>query len=164
MSPYTVQESRCRIQTAMQEIDVIRQTRSYLQEHGLFNTPLLDVYTDSHPALLGDAGLRPFQRFTLTYDRFSVHPDLVGRLADGETTFAIEAKGDRDLLHGIAGRHADVVRVYFYIRMRRTHEGDSPDALPSVSRNPCCQKWNDSFGEAQMALSDVSPPICDQSH
>ena len=97
----------------MNEIDVIRQTRTFLREHGLLGHPVLDVYTDAHPSLLDDQALSPFQRFTLAFDGFSVHPDLVGRLADGETTFAIEAKGADDLLRGIA--QADSYRAGFHL-------------------------------------------------
>lgn len=86
----------------MQEIDVIRQARAYLHKHGVDGKEVLDLYTDAHPSLLSDVSLRPFQRFTLAFDTFSVHPDLVGRLKDGETTFAIEAKGTADFVKGIA--------------------------------------------------------------
>jgi hypothetical protein len=97
----------------MREIDVIRQTRAFLRAHGLLGHALLDLYTDAHPALLADRDLQPFQRFTLAFEGFSVHPDLVGRLADGETTFAVEAKGVDDLLRGIA--QADSYRAGFHL-------------------------------------------------
>lgn len=97
----------------MQEIDVIRCTRAHLRRHGLHGREVLDLYTDAHPTLLGDAALRPFQRFTLAFDSFVVHPDLVGRLNDGETTFAIEAKGSRDLIAGIA--QAQIYRNGFHL-------------------------------------------------
>jgi hypothetical protein len=58
-----------------------------------------DLYTDAHPSLLIDAKLEPFQRFTLQFDSFAIHPDLVGRLDDGGTTFAVEAKGTEAILH-----------------------------------------------------------------
>ncbi|MBE9113249.1 hypothetical protein IQ273_28125, partial [Nodosilinea sp. LEGE 07298] len=43
-----------------------------------------------------------FQRFTLDLGDFVMHPDLVGQLTDGETIFAIEAKGNDDLIKGLA--------------------------------------------------------------
>ena len=82
----------------MQEIEVIRSARSFLHQHGLQGKKALNLYTDAHPSLLTELSLRSFQRFTLAFDTFSIHPDLVGRLNDGETTFAIEAKGTGDLL------------------------------------------------------------------
>lgn len=99
----------------MQEIDVIRQTRIFLQRHGLFGKQVLDLYTDAHPILLLDSKLEPFQRFTLQFDSFATHPDLVGRLDDGGTTFAIEAKGEDDWLKGVS--QADIYRQAFHASM-----------------------------------------------
>lgn len=99
----------------MQEIDVIRYVRAFLRKHGLQGRNVLNLYTDAHPGLLIDASLRPFQRFTLAFDNFSVHPDLVGRLNDGETTFAIEAKGTTDLIKGIA--QAEIYRNGFHLAL-----------------------------------------------
>lgn len=102
----------------MQEIDVIRQTKIFLRSQGLLGKKITDIYTDAHPSLLNDTKLEPFQRFTLQFDSFSVHPDLVGRLDDGETIFAVEAKGEDDWLKGIAqadsyrqGFHASIIAV-----------------------------------------------------
>ncbi len=86
----------------MREIEVLRQTRAFLKDQGLADRAVLDLYADAHPTLTSDVSLRPFQRFTLALDGFTVHPDLVGRLDDGETTFAIEVKGTDDLLRGLA--------------------------------------------------------------
>lgn len=61
----------------MQEIAVIRATRRFLQQRGLLGARALDLFTDAHPTLLGAADLRPFQRFTLAFDGFAVHPDAV---------------------------------------------------------------------------------------
>ncbi len=99
----------------MQEIDVIRYTRTFLRKHGLQGRNVLNLYTDAHPSLLIDASLRPFQRFTLAFDNFSFHPDMVGRLNDGETTFAIEAKGTTDLIKGIA--QAEIYRNGFHLAL-----------------------------------------------
>lgn len=97
----------------MQEIDVLRATRRFLQQDGLLGTTLLDLFTDAHPTLLRAADLRPFQRFTLEFEGFVVHPDLVGRLADGESLVAVEAKGHGDLLRGIA--QAELYRRGFHL-------------------------------------------------
>jgi hypothetical protein len=69
----------------MQEIDVVYKTKIFLQKQGLLGKKITEIYTDAHPSLLGDKKLDPFQRFTLQFDTFAVHPDLVGRLDDGET-------------------------------------------------------------------------------
>src|SRR5262245_52297262 len=100
---------------AVQEIEVIRRTRSFLQASGLAGHRVLDLYTDAHPTLTRDQSLQPFQRFTLTFDGFSAHPDLAGRLDDGETTFGVEAKGEDDLLRGIA--QADLYRAGFHLAL-----------------------------------------------
>ena len=97
----------------MRELDVVRQTRSFLLQEGLAGRGVVDIYTDAHPTLIGDASLRPFQRFTLALEGFTVHPDLVGRLDDGETTFAIEAKGTDDHLRGLA--QASCYRFGFHL-------------------------------------------------
>jgi hypothetical protein len=97
----------------VQEIEVIRSARTFLHQHGLQGKKVLNLYTDAHPSLLTEREIRPFQRFTLAFDTFSMHPDLVGRLNDGETTFAIEAKGTSDLLKGIA--QAEVYRNGFHL-------------------------------------------------
>lgn len=99
----------------MQEIDVLRQTKDFLRSQGLLGRQVTELYTDSHPILLADPRLEPFQRFTLQFDTFSVHPDLVGRLDDGETVFAIEVKGESDWLKGIA--QADTYRQGFHASM-----------------------------------------------
>lgn len=86
----------------MQEPDVIRATKRYLSSNGLAGHRVAEVYTDAHPSLTRYQDLKPFQRFTLPLEGMNVHPDLVGRLDDGETLFAIEAKGDNgDTLQGL---------------------------------------------------------------
>lgn len=111
----------------MNELEVIRTTRSVLQRDGLLGAEVLDLYTDAHPSLLTDRSLRPFQRFTLAFDGFVAHPDLVGRLNDGETTFAIEAKGSTDLLKGIA--QAELYRAGFHLVLLASAGEPSPDLL-----------------------------------
>jgi hypothetical protein len=85
----------------MQEPEVIRKTRDFLQTQGLAGRRAFDIYTDAHPSLTGDATLGPFQRFTLSLEGMTVHPDLVCRLDDGETLVAIEAKGEHDHVKGL---------------------------------------------------------------
>lgn len=113
--------------TAVQEIDVIRQVRSFLYTEGLQGTPILDLYTDAHPSLIADVTLRPFQRFSLVFDGFIAHPDLVGRLTDGETLFAVEAKGTSDLLKGIA--QADLYRAGFHLVLFASAGSPSRDLI-----------------------------------
>lgn len=116
----------------MQEIEVIRATRRFLKEHGLSGTAVLEpLFTDAHPTLLGAADLGPFQRFTLAFDGFAVHPDLVGRLADGESLVAIEAKGSKDFLRGIA--QAELYRRGFHIVLLAC-AGRPPQELLTLAR------------------------------
>jgi hypothetical protein len=96
----------------MQEIDVVRALKSFLRSEGLLGKQVTDLYIDAHPTLLIDPKLEPFQRFTLQFDSFALHPDIVGRLDDGTTTFAIEAKGADDWIKGIA--QADIYRQGFH--------------------------------------------------
>jgi hypothetical protein len=84
------------------EIDVIRRVRRFILAEGLAGYRPLDLYTDAHPTLTSDSSLAPFQRFVLDLDGMTVHPNLVCRLDDGETTLAVEAKGEQDLLRGLA--------------------------------------------------------------
>lgn len=115
----------------MQEIDVIRATRRFLQQRGLMGSSVLDLFTDAHPTLLGAADLRPFQRFTLAFDGFAVHPDLVCRLADGESLVAVEAKGGDDLLRGIA--QAELYRRGFHLVLLAS-AGRPPAELLALAR------------------------------
>jgi hypothetical protein len=115
----------------VQEIDVIRATRRFLQQRGLMGSSVLDLFTDAHPTLLGAADLRPFQRFTLAFDGFAVHPDLVCRLADGESLVAVEAKGGGDLLRGIA--QAELYRRGFHLALLAS-AGRPPAELLALAR------------------------------
>src|SRR5262245_38364374 len=72
-----------------------------------------------------------FQRFTLAFDAFSARPDLAGRLDDGETTFGVEAKGEDDLLSGIA--QADLSRAGFHLALFASAGVPSPD-LVNIAR------------------------------
>lgn len=115
----------------VQEIDVIRATRRYLQQHGILGARVLDLFTDAHPSLLNAPDLRPFQRFTLAFDGFAVHPDLVCRLADGESLVAIEAKGGVDILRGIA--QAELYRRGFHLTLLAS-AGRPPQELLALAR------------------------------
>ncbi len=115
----------------MREIEVIRRTRAFLLEQGLTGRRVVDLYTDAHPTLVGDASLRPFQRFTLALEGFTVHPDLVGRLDNGETTFAFEAKGTDDRLRGLA--QAACYRFGFHL-VFLTSAGVPPADLLTLAR------------------------------
>ena len=89
----------------MTEPDVVYHVRRHLHSHGLHNRGVALAYTDAHPSLARDPRLRRLghvQRFAIDADGQIVHPDIVGQLDDGESLFAIEAKGDTDLLKGVA--------------------------------------------------------------
>lgn len=85
----------------MNEPEVIVRTHQYLREQLLHGQSVVRLYTDAYPNLLDYAELRPFQRFSLDMGDFVLHPDLVGQFGDGETLFAVEAKGEDDLLKGL---------------------------------------------------------------
>ena len=85
----------------MKETEVLIKTHKYLRTCCLWSHKVVRLFTDAHSSLLPHKELRPFQRFTLNMGDFVVHPDLVGQLGDGETIFAVEAKGENDLLKGI---------------------------------------------------------------
>jgi hypothetical protein len=86
----------------MKEVEVIRKTHQFLKSQGLAQKQVVRIYTDAHHTLLPYKELQPFQRFTLDLGDFVLYPDLVGQLNDGESIFAVEAKGDNDLLKGLA--------------------------------------------------------------
>ncbi len=86
----------------MKEVEVIRKTHQFLKSQGLAQKKVVQIYTDAHHTLLPYKELQPFQRFTLDLGDFVLYPDLVGQLDDGESIFAVEAKGDNDLLKGLA--------------------------------------------------------------
>lgn len=115
----------------MDEIDVIRATRRFLHQRGLQGSTVLDLFTDAHATLLTATDLRPFQRFTLAFDGFTVHPDLVGRLSDGESLIAVEAKGTGDLLKGIA--QAELYRRGFHLVLLAC-AGRPPQELLTLAR------------------------------
>ncbi|MBW4419890.1 MAG: hypothetical protein KME13_11755 [Myxacorys californica WJT36-NPBG1] len=89
----------------MREEDVLLKTHSFLKAQGLNGQSIVRLYTDAHHTLLKNQKLQPFQRFTLNMGDFVLHPDLVGQLDDGESIFALEAKGavgTSELVRGLA--------------------------------------------------------------
>lgn len=96
----------------MEELEVVSRTRTFLRCSKICGHGLNQLFTDAHSSLLVEPKLAPFQRFTLQLDDVVVHPDLVGQLDDGETLIAVEAKGDKDILKGIA--QAEVYQYGFH--------------------------------------------------
>jgi len=97
----------------MTESEVILKAHAYFRSHGICEQPVARIYTDAHSTLLPHKSLRPFQRFTVSRGDFVLHPDLVGLLRDGETIFAVEAKGKADLLKGLT--QAEMYRAGFHL-------------------------------------------------
>lgn len=85
----------------MTEPEVVYRVRRFLNEHGLLGRDVSQAFTDAHPSLTGDPRLRPFQRFALDASGQTVHPDIVGLLDDGQSLFAVEAKGTAGLVAGV---------------------------------------------------------------
>jgi hypothetical protein len=109
------------------------------------------MYTDAHPTLLADASLRPFQRFTLAPEGLVVHPDLVRRLDDGETTFAIEAKGTDDLRTGLV--QAANYRLGFNLVLLAAVASISPDVVTLA-----CQIYVGALAVAPNPLTIIDLP------
>lgn len=96
----------------MNEQEVLLKTHKFFKLQHLNNQSVVRLFTDAHSTLLPYKELAPFQRFTLDLGDFVMHPDLVGQLSDGETIFAVETKGDTDLLRGLA--QAEMYQVGFH--------------------------------------------------
>jgi hypothetical protein len=86
----------------MDEPEVVRRVHRHRIQHGIDGAGLSRLFTDPHPTLIGYHDLKPFQRFSIGEPGSVVHPDLLGQESDSESLFAIEAKGGRDLLWGLA--------------------------------------------------------------
>ena len=97
----------------MNETEVVLRTHSFLEATQIDHQKVVRLYTDAYSALLGYPALAPFQRFTLDMGDFVMYPDLVGQLGDGETIFAIEAKGETDLLKGLI--QAEMYQTGFHL-------------------------------------------------
>ncbi|MDF1667915.1 MAG: hypothetical protein P1V97_39625 [Planctomycetota bacterium] len=96
----------------MNELEVIKRVHKFLTKNCVLDQKFSRLFTDPHPTLINETGLKPFQRFTVDMKDFVVHPDLVGQLVDGETLIAVEAKGKTDLLKGLA--QAELYKVAFH--------------------------------------------------
>ncbi|MDF1665317.1 MAG: hypothetical protein P1V97_26385 [Planctomycetota bacterium] len=116
----------------MNEVEVIRKSRRFLQKKGLFNQSVSRLFTDSHSTLTSENDLKPFQRFTVDMKDFVVHPDLVGQLADGETLIAVETKGESDLLKGLA--QAELYQVAFHGTLLAADSGKLTTAFVDYAR------------------------------
>lgn len=94
---------------------VVRKLKSFLLEHLLYDRPVVNLFTDSHPSLTKDKQLHPFQRISITLEDFVVHPDLVGTLGNDRLVLAVEAKGATDLIKGLgqAQCYQDAVHAAF---------------------------------------------------
>jgi hypothetical protein len=89
----------------MNEPQIVVKTQAFLRHQMVGQLRVNQLYTDADHRLTVFSQLRPFQRFRLDMGDFALHPDLVGQFSDGETIFAVEAKGDvdhRQLLTGLA--------------------------------------------------------------
>ena len=85
----------------LSEPQVVSKVHEFLKNARLCSRRTLRLYTDTHHTLLKNSKLKPFQRFTIDADGFVLHPDMVGTFDDGETIFAVEAKGSEDLTKGL---------------------------------------------------------------
>jgi hypothetical protein len=97
-----VQEATACPLILMEEPEVVCRVHRHLVHHGIGGQPLARLFTDPHPTLTPFVELRPFQRFAIGQGDLVAHPDLLGQEAGSESLIAIEAKGSRDLLKGLA--------------------------------------------------------------
>ncbi|MFM2069356.1 MAG: hypothetical protein RLZZ584_4265 [Pseudomonadota bacterium] len=86
----------------MNEAAVVQRVHTFLSTQGIEGVRTSRLFTDPHPTLIGFPSLKPFQRFSLDFDDFAVHPDLLGQETGSESLIAVEAKGGNDLLKGLA--------------------------------------------------------------
>lgn len=96
----------------MNEIDVIRSIYDAAKSGAIKEFDQDDIYLDYHPSLSSLFTGRSVQRFSLPLSGFTVHPDIVGRMPDGDSLYAIEAKGFRDSLKGLA--QAEIYQFGFH--------------------------------------------------
>lgn len=116
----------------MYETEVVLRIHRFLRSRRLGRENVVRLFTDSHPTLLSHGELGPFQRFTLHMGDFVMHPDLVGQLSDGATVFAVEAKGDRDLLKGLT--QAEMYQNGFHYAFLGADEAALGHSLVSLAR------------------------------
>jgi hypothetical protein len=85
----------------MDEPSVVRRVHRFLKAERIGGLPVVRLFTDAHGTLLAHNDLAPFQRFTIDFGDFVMHPDIVAQLGDGESLLAVEAKGEKNLLPGL---------------------------------------------------------------
>ncbi len=116
----------------MKETEVLQIVHNYISHSGLAGQSAARLFTDAHHTLLPFKGLSPFQRFTLQMGDLVLHPDLVGQFDDGESLFAIEAKGDDDLLKGLA--QAEMYQYGFHYAYLAADASAFGNSLVDVAR------------------------------
>src|SRR5437868_4330932 len=97
------------------ESEVVRKAHAFLLKEGLCGKRVTALYTDAHHSLTAFKDLEPFQRISVDYGEFVVHPDLVGSLEAAKVLFAVEGKGSGDLIRGLgqAQCYQDAVHAAF---------------------------------------------------
>lgn len=85
----------------MDEPTVLKKVHNFLRYEGIDGLAVSRIYSDAHATLIAHRDLAPFQRFSVDFGDFVVHPDIVAQLSDGETILTIEGKGDSDTLNGL---------------------------------------------------------------
>jgi len=97
------------------ESGIVRKAHAFLVKEGLCGKRVTALFTDAHHSLTAFKDLEPFQRVSIDYGEFVVHPDLVGSLGDARVLFAVEAKGSGDLVRGLgqAQCYQDAVHASF---------------------------------------------------
>lgn len=118
---------------ALKEPDVVQRVHRFLGREGLGGERLSRLFTDPHPTLTGIRALQPFQRFAIGEDGLGLHPDLLGQQSDSESLVAVEAKGPRDLLRGIA--QAEVYQKGVQLSFLAAPAGALTDALVLHARD-----------------------------
>ncbi len=124
----------------MTEAEVFRRTRQFLRHQTFHHQTVVRLYTDANATLLFDKRLQPFQRFFLDLGDLVLHPDLVGQLSDGVCVFAVEAKGNGNMLKGLA--QAEVYQSGFHwaqlrVGGARAQEQTVETSTVETSIDPC---------------------------
>jgi hypothetical protein len=117
----------------MTEPEVILQVHNFLKKDKLWGLKVNSLYTDAHHTLLGYNQLKPFQRITLDLGDFKVFPDIVGKLSDGETIFAVEAKGSSDIIKGLA--QAEIYQNGFHCSFLAASADSIGSGIERIVRN-----------------------------
>mgnify|MGYP001057925849 CR=1 FL=1 len=143
----------------MNETEVLLKAHSFFKSRQFGHEGVVRLFTDSHPTLLSHKGLRPFQRFTLDMEDFVMHPDLVGQLSDGATIFAVEAKGDSDLLKGLA--QAEMYQNGFHYAFLAADETALGGSLVSFAKRKNVGIIAVSSGVRVMHLPEARMPMRD---